>query len=97
VTPTAQGVLGQHAEQSFDEVQPRRVDRREVQMEARVTQQPASMPKANASWKTGEGKAGFGKGNFYAEPTPRVKLHAPSRHWHAAKILFEKDSLRRWL
>jgi sulfide:quinone oxidoreductase len=47
--------------------------------------------------ETGEGKAGFGKGNFYAEPVPQVKLHAPSRHWHAAKILFEKNSLRQWL
>jgi sulfide:quinone oxidoreductase len=47
--------------------------------------------------ETGDGKAGFGKGNFYAEPAPKVKLHTPSRHWHAAKILFEKDSLRRWL
>ena len=46
--------------------------------------------------ETGDGKAGFGTGNFYAEPVPRVKLHAPSRRWHAAKILFEKDSLRRW-
>jgi sulfide:quinone oxidoreductase len=47
--------------------------------------------------ETGDGKAGFGKGNFYAEPVPQVTLHAPSRRWHAAKILFEKDSLRRWL
>lgn len=47
--------------------------------------------------ETGDGKAGFGKGNFYAEPEPQVKLHPPTRRWHAAKILFEKDSLRRWL
>jgi sulfide:quinone oxidoreductase len=47
--------------------------------------------------ETGDGKAGFGKGNFYAEPVPQVTLHAPSRHWHAAKILFERDSLRRWV
>lgn len=46
--------------------------------------------------ETGDGKAGFGKGNFYAEPLPRVKLHAPARRWHAAKVLFEKDWLRRW-
>jgi sulfide:quinone oxidoreductase len=46
--------------------------------------------------EAGDGKAGFGKGNFYAEPVPKVTLHAPSRSWHAAKILFEKDSLRRW-
>ena len=47
--------------------------------------------------ETGDGKAGFGKGNFYAEPVPQVTLHAPSRHWHAAKVLFERNSLRRWV
>lgn len=46
--------------------------------------------------ETGDGKAGFGKGNFYAEPLPQVKLHPPARHWHAAKVLFEKDWLRKW-
>lgn len=46
--------------------------------------------------ETGDGKAGFGKGNFYAEPLPQVKLHPPGRHWHAGKVLFEKDWLRRW-
>ena len=47
--------------------------------------------------ETGDGKAGFGKGNFYAEPVPQVKIHPPGRRWHAAKVLFEKDWLRRWL
>ena len=46
--------------------------------------------------ETGEGKAGFGKGNFYGDPVPVVTLHQPGRHWHAAKVLFEKDWLRRW-
>lgn len=46
--------------------------------------------------ETGDGKAGFGRGNFYAEPVPQMKLHPPSRQWHAAKVLFEKDWLRRW-
>jgi sulfide:quinone oxidoreductase len=46
--------------------------------------------------EVGDGRAGFGKGNFYAEPTPQVKMHPPGRHWHAAKVLFEKDWLRRW-
>jgi sulfide:quinone oxidoreductase len=46
--------------------------------------------------ETGDGKAGFGKGNFYAEPTPQVTLHAPGRRWHAGKLLFEKYWLRRW-
>lgn len=46
--------------------------------------------------ETGDGKAGFGRGNFYAEPAPQVKIQPPARRWHAAKILFEKDWLRRW-
>jgi sulfide:quinone oxidoreductase len=46
--------------------------------------------------ETGDGKAGFGKGNFYAEPVPQIKLHHPSRYWHGAKVLFEKNWLRQW-
>lgn len=46
--------------------------------------------------EAGGGKAGFGSGNFYAEPTPQIKLHAPSRWWHLGKVLFEKRWLRRW-
>lgn len=46
--------------------------------------------------ETGGGKAGFGKGNFYGEPLPQVKLHPPGRRWHAGKVLFEKYWLRRW-
>jgi sulfide:quinone oxidoreductase len=47
--------------------------------------------------ETGARKAGFGKGNFYAEPVPKVKLYPPGLRWHAAKVVFEKDWLRRWL
>lgn len=46
--------------------------------------------------ETGDGKAGFGKGDFYAEPVPQVRMHPPGLRWHAAKVLFEKDWLRRW-
>jgi len=46
--------------------------------------------------ETGDGKAGFGRGNFYAEPTPNVKLYKVGRHWHAGKILLERDRLHRW-
>jgi sulfide:quinone oxidoreductase len=44
----------------------------------------------------GDGKAGFARGDFYAEPAPTVKMYTPGPHWHAAKVLFEKDWLRRW-
>ncbi len=46
--------------------------------------------------ETGDGGAAFGRGNFYAEPDPAIRLFRPGRHWHAAKVLFEKDWLRRW-
>jgi sulfide:quinone oxidoreductase len=44
--------------------------------------------------ESGGGKAAFGGGNFYAEPVPLIKLRAPSRRWHLAKVLFEKSWLR---
>jgi len=44
----------------------------------------------------GGGKAGLAKGNFYAEPLPKIKMYKPGIHWHAGKVLFEKDFLRRW-
>jgi sulfide:quinone oxidoreductase len=46
--------------------------------------------------ETGGGKAGFGSGDFYAEPVPRVTLRGPGRVWHAGKVLFEKLWLWRW-
>ena len=41
----------------------------------------------------GGGKAGFGSGNFYAEPKPMVTLRGPGWRWHIAKVLFEKSWL----
>jgi sulfide:quinone oxidoreductase len=38
----------------------------------------------------GDGKAGFGGGDFYAEPTPQVTLRMPSRRWHVGKVWVEK-------
>jgi len=46
--------------------------------------------------ETGDGRAGFGAGNFYAEPVPQVNLRGPSRRWHWGKLLFELHWLRRW-
>ena len=46
--------------------------------------------------ETGDGRAGYGAGNFYAEPLPRVGLRAPNRWWHWGKVLFEKRWLRDW-
>ncbi|MDI7268370.1 MAG: FAD/NAD(P)-binding oxidoreductase [Myxococcota bacterium] len=46
--------------------------------------------------EVGHGRAGFGKGDFYAEPVPLVRMHKPGLRWHWGKVLFEKDWLRRW-
>jgi sulfide:quinone oxidoreductase len=46
--------------------------------------------------ETGRGKAGFGRGDFYAEPTPDVTLYPVGRRWHLGKVLFEKNWFRRW-
>jgi sulfide:quinone oxidoreductase len=46
--------------------------------------------------ETGDGRGGFGKGNFYAEPVPRVTVAAPTWRWHLGKVLFEKYWLSRW-
>lgn len=46
--------------------------------------------------ETGGGQAGFGAGNFYAEPLPQVSLHRPARRWHMGKVLLEKSWLWRW-
>ncbi len=44
----------------------------------------------------GSGVAGFARGNFYAEPVPEVKMFRPGRHWHVAKVAFEKNWWRTW-
>ncbi|GMQ83918.1 MAG: FAD/NAD(P)-binding oxidoreductase [Gammaproteobacteria bacterium] len=46
--------------------------------------------------ETGDGKAGFGSGNFFAEPNPEIKLHKPSRALHIGKVAFEKYWLFEW-
>lgn len=40
--------------------------------------------------ETGNARAGLGKGNFYAEPTPQVEMHGPNLFWHVGKVLYEK-------
>ncbi len=44
----------------------------------------------------GDGRAAFATGDFYATDAPDVRLRRPGRHWHAAKVGFEKYWLRRW-
>jgi sulfide:quinone oxidoreductase len=40
--------------------------------------------------EAGGAVAGMGKGNFYAEPLPDVRMHRPSPIWHLGKMLHEK-------
>jgi sulfide:quinone oxidoreductase len=44
----------------------------------------------------GDGRAAFAAGDFYATGAAEVRLRRPGRHWHAAKVGFEKYWLRRW-
>ena len=46
--------------------------------------------------ETGDGKAGFGAGNFYADPRPAIKVRGPSWLWHAGKVLLERQMLWQW-
>jgi len=46
--------------------------------------------------ETGSGRAGYGAGDFYAEPAPNMKLRSPSRLWHLGKVLFEKYWFWKW-
>ncbi|WKZ83108.1 MAG: hypothetical protein QY307_02320 [Acidimicrobiia bacterium] len=54
-------------------------------------------PRRSGLIETGDGRGGLGRDDFYAEPTPRVGMHQPSRRWHALKVAFEKYWFRRWL
>lgn len=40
--------------------------------------------------ETGDGRAGFGSGNFYADPAPQIRLWSPGRVLHWGKIAYEK-------
>ena len=44
----------------------------------------------------GDGVAAYASGDFYAEQGPQVRLRRPGRHWHLAKVAFERYWLWRW-
>lgn len=46
--------------------------------------------------ETGDGKAGLGQGNFYAEPAPQMKLYQPGYLLHLGKVAYEKYWLFKW-
>ena len=45
--------------------------------------------------ETGDGRAGFGSGNFYADPAPAIRLRPPSAWLHWGKVAYEKYWLWR--
>lgn len=44
----------------------------------------------------GDGRAGFGSGNFYAEPAPAIAMKPPGRLMHWAKAAYEQYWLYKW-
>ena len=40
--------------------------------------------------EAGEDLAGFAFGNFFAEPSPEIRLRRVGRAWHLGKVLFEQ-------
>ena len=44
----------------------------------------------------GDGIAAYATGDFYAEDAPQITLRRPGRHWHLAKVAFERYWLWRW-
>ena len=41
-------------------------------------------------FEIGYGMAGFGSGDFFGEPLPKVKLNMPGFRWHLGKVVLEK-------
>ena len=46
--------------------------------------------------ETGDGRAAFGSGNFYADAAPQIQLKPPSVMLHLGKVAYEKYWLFRW-
>lgn len=46
--------------------------------------------------ETGDGQAGFGSANFFAEPAPQMQLRPPGWWLHLGKIVYEKYWLFKW-
>lgn len=44
----------------------------------------------------GDNRAGFGSGNFFAEPAPQLRLRPPGYLLHLGKVAYEKYWLYRW-
>jgi sulfide:quinone oxidoreductase len=70
---------------------------RQIADELRGRKSQASFDGRGYCWiETGDGRAGFAGGSFYADPEPRVRIARPGRLWHWGKVAFEKWWLGRW-
>jgi sulfide:quinone oxidoreductase len=70
---------------------------RQIADELRGRESQASFDGRGYCWiETGDGRAGFAGGSFYADPEPRVRIARPGRLWHWGKVAFEKWWLARW-
>ena len=47
--------------------------------------------------ETGNGRAAYGSGNFYAVPSPTIAMKTASRRGHWGKAAFEFNVIKRWL
>jgi len=46
--------------------------------------------------EVGKRQSAFVKGEFLAEPKPKVEFHMPGRVWHMEKVAFEKYWMHHW-
>lgn len=46
--------------------------------------------------ETGDGRAAFGGGNFYADAAPQIQMKSPGVMLHLGKVAYEKYWLFRW-
>jgi len=46
--------------------------------------------------EVGKGQSAYVKGDFLAEPKPKIEFHTPGRVWHAEKVAFEKYWMHHW-
>jgi sulfide:quinone oxidoreductase len=70
---------------------------RQIAAELSGRQASARFDGRGACWvETGDGRAGFASGDFFADPEPHMRIAPPGRLRHWAKVAFEKWWLWRW-
>jgi len=68
-----------------------------IAAEIQGRQSHAAFDGRGSCWvELGDGRAGFARGRFYAEPSPEVRMFRPGRVWHWGKVAFETWWLHHW-